>query len=166
MTESGFGVNSRSSLDQEWKNLFKFVQKRNQEMSTKNSIQPIDKSILEEAFSSISRQLSQSQQPLENAEIVDNEESFEGLMRTNYNKAINKVNIYWSVSILVITGIQDVPGQSLEDRVTRLEGQIAQLRLGSAIQKIGRLSRYRTLWRFKGNANFRARISVGKWEAE
>ena len=63
-------------------------------MSTKNSIQPIDKSILEEAFSSISRQLSQSQQPLENAEIVDNEESFEGLMRTNYNKAINKVNIY------------------------------------------------------------------------
>ena len=94
MTESGFGVNSRSSLDQEWKNLFKFVQKRNQEMSTKNSIQPIDKSILEEAFSSISRQLSQSQQPLENAEIVDNEESFEGLMRTNYNKAINKVNIY------------------------------------------------------------------------
>ena len=44
-------------------------------MSTKNSIQPIDKSILEEAFSSISRQLSQSQQPFENAEIVDNEEN-------------------------------------------------------------------------------------------
>ena len=60
-------------------------------MSTKNSIQPIDKSILEEAFSSISRQLSQSQQPFENAEIVDNEESFEGLTRINHSKKIIKL---------------------------------------------------------------------------
>lgn len=57
-------------------------------MSTKNSIQPVDKSILEEAFSSISRQLSQSHQPLENPEILDNEESFEGLMINKYDLKI------------------------------------------------------------------------------